>query len=217
MGDKTEYESRKGAAKAESDQKKWWFKQPNPINRFTGWLVAWTALLFVGTIISAMILWQSDQTSRLANRAFVYFENPHFIPYPQEKPVVITITTNIINSGNTPAHNVDIKFDCPQRGAASDPFDLAKLATKFEPPTYLGPKQTSNLEVCELNTGFVQEMLSGTNAWYAVGEVRYTDVFKPSEVRITQMTRDIRVDQYGGASFGYVGKHNCSDQNCPRR
>src|SRR5260221_4271358 len=47
-------------AVTESDAKRWWFRQKNPIDRFTGWLVAWTALLFVVTIANAIILSHTD-------------------------------------------------------------------------------------------------------------------------------------------------------------
>lgn len=59
-------EAKRAAAKAERaaveaeqqaaiDSKKWWFKQRNPIDRFTGWLVVWTAFLFIATVASAII------------------------------------------------------------------------------------------------------------------------------------------------------------------
>src|SRR5687768_8291309 len=62
MGTKEQYEARKRAEDAKSDQKRWWFRQPNPIDRFTGWLVAWTALLFLGTLGSALVLIKTDLT-----------------------------------------------------------------------------------------------------------------------------------------------------------
>jgi len=46
----------------ENQRKRWWFQHSAPIDRFTGWLVAWTALLFVATIISAGILFITDHT-----------------------------------------------------------------------------------------------------------------------------------------------------------
>lgn len=48
--------------KGEKRREPWWFKQPLPIDRFTGWLVAWTALLFVATVINAGILYITDTT-----------------------------------------------------------------------------------------------------------------------------------------------------------
>jgi hypothetical protein len=65
MGAKENYEARKAAEKAKRTAEKesrWWFSQRAPIDRFTGWLVVWTALLFVATIGSAAILWKNDET-----------------------------------------------------------------------------------------------------------------------------------------------------------
>jgi hypothetical protein len=65
MGAKENYEARNAAEKAKRDASKesrWWFNQLAPIDRFTGWLVAWTALLFVATIISAAVLFITDHT-----------------------------------------------------------------------------------------------------------------------------------------------------------
>ena len=43
-------------AKAENDSKKqWWFNQSLPIDRFTGWLVIWTFLLFIATTGLAVV------------------------------------------------------------------------------------------------------------------------------------------------------------------
>jgi len=49
-------------AKAEDDSKKpWWFNQPLPIDRFTGWLVVWTCCLSIATfglIAVAILQWR---------------------------------------------------------------------------------------------------------------------------------------------------------------
>jgi hypothetical protein len=47
MGTKENYEARKADEKAKREankSKRWWFNQRVPIDRFTGWLVAWTAV-----------------------------------------------------------------------------------------------------------------------------------------------------------------------------
>jgi hypothetical protein len=65
MGAKENYEARKAAyqAKREADKsKRWWFNQRAPIDRFTGWLVTWTFLLFIATVINAGVLWKTDST-----------------------------------------------------------------------------------------------------------------------------------------------------------
>lgn len=62
MGTEEAYKARKRADETQKDKKKWWFNQGEPIDQFTGWLVAWTALLFVATICSVVVLLITDRT-----------------------------------------------------------------------------------------------------------------------------------------------------------
>jgi hypothetical protein len=58
------YEAKKileaGRQATRKDSSGWWFGQRNQIDRFRGWLVAWTALLRVGTVLSALVLYKTD-------------------------------------------------------------------------------------------------------------------------------------------------------------
>src|SRR6186997_394708 len=60
------YEAKKfleaGRQAERRDSAKWWLGQRNPIDRFTGWLVAWTALLCVATVLSTIVLFKTDHT-----------------------------------------------------------------------------------------------------------------------------------------------------------
>ena len=52
---------------ADSKEKKklWWFKEQNPIDRFTGWLVAWTFLLFLATLgLGVVAYWQWGELAK---------------------------------------------------------------------------------------------------------------------------------------------------------
>jgi hypothetical protein len=112
MGAKENYEARKAdeKAKREADKsKRWWFNQRVPIDRFTGWLVAWTALLFIATIINAGVLWKTDHTLKetleASNRAWI---TPHILHL--EKPIKSGEAVSSIqyygNIGHEPAINV---------------------------------------------------------------------------------------------------------------
>jgi hypothetical protein len=50
-----------GNTKSGKEKRLWWFQQPAPIDRFTGWLVAYTLLLFIATGISACFLHSTDE------------------------------------------------------------------------------------------------------------------------------------------------------------
>lgn len=118
MGTKEEYEARKAAAAAWNAEKEqafqkqpWWFNQRDPINRFTGWLVAWTALLFVGTIVSAAILYKTDIT---LHQTLIATQRPWVaakialtgaLTYSDDG-VSIPIRADLRNTGQSPALNV---------------------------------------------------------------------------------------------------------------
>lgn len=196
----------------------WWFNVQEPIGRFTGWLMVYTGLLIIVGALQLCTLNQGEKTNQEINRAVVYFDNLQFEPYPRDRPVTIAIETIVINSGNTPAYNIGMKFDCPDKSrvaASADPFEKAKLETRYDPPTFLGPKQRVILLACELAPSMVGDTQNGINAWYVAGEITYFDTFNSIQQHRTQISRNIRIDKFGGGSFGYVGKHNCADRDCP--
>ena len=64
-------ETKNGEKKPVWWERPWWFKEPLPIDRFTGWIVIWTYLLFVATVglgIVAYMQWRelrdTDKTLR---------------------------------------------------------------------------------------------------------------------------------------------------------
>jgi hypothetical protein len=68
MGAIEEYKARNAARDARCAEKqkppekrRWWFNQPIPIDRFTGWLVAWTALLFGATVFNVVVINHTDE------------------------------------------------------------------------------------------------------------------------------------------------------------
>ena len=69
MGAKEEYEARKAAQEArrseQSEAKKrnvYWFRHPDPVAKFTGWVAIYTLVLAVATIGSGFILYKTDLT-----------------------------------------------------------------------------------------------------------------------------------------------------------
>lgn len=182
-------------------------------------VLAICAAVTIGVLcLQARILKQTDETSRATDRAFIDFGNTVLISYPQEKPVTFAIVTNVINSGNTPARTVKLAFSCPARDSSKrniDPYDLEPLKPQFQPPTFFGPKQSIDLIVCELPLTLFSDIKSGIERFVVI-EAKYADAFDPGEIRTTQMTRFITADEYGRHRLGYSGRHNCSDNDCPK-
>lgn len=84
----------------------WWFNQPNPIDRFTGWLVAVTLLLCIATVINAYILWITDHTLRdtleANNRAWIAITAAVLESNPAlDQPIQVRL--HYRNSGQSPA------------------------------------------------------------------------------------------------------------------
>ncbi len=108
-----EIEQEDKAGEIKDDSKKsnkqhdgWWFKHPGPIERLTGWLVLWTALLFVGTTASAIILWRTDRTLHetldASNRAWISIVDASLDnTLIENKPILGSVTYQ--NIGKSPA------------------------------------------------------------------------------------------------------------------
>jgi hypothetical protein len=102
-----DYDGRPSAAPREG--RRWWFNQPSPIDRFTGWLVAWTALLCVATCINAIVLWKTDHTltdTLIANnRAWIWpeIEIDDDLDLAKED---FKFKMTLVNTGPAPATNV---------------------------------------------------------------------------------------------------------------
>lgn len=54
---------RKGSNNTSTSKKLWWYEQPAPIDRFTGWLVLWTALLFAANLAALFFIGQQWKVS----------------------------------------------------------------------------------------------------------------------------------------------------------
>jgi hypothetical protein len=119
------------------DRSKWWFRQHNPVDRFTGWLVAWTALLCVTTVLSVIVLNKTDHTLQ---RTVVATQRPwisgkptltgsaHFIP--DGSGLVQHFQITLKNVGNSVATFVEQEFSIIV--PADDGHDKIALQTQKE-------------------------------------------------------------------------------------
>lgn len=183
------------------------------------------AISTVGLVYIGFLQWdtlkKSNATLRDSNRAYVYFDRIKLRPYPDppDNVTVYGITVVVTNSGNTPALGLRFRSVCPQSSAdfAKDPFGLVDWSkVGVEPPMILGPKQTIPLQGCNLSPNQIADLKCGKSKIFVVVEARYEDTFDPDNPRITQTVRRLHFDTDGGHSFGFVGPHNCADEDCPK-
>lgn len=110
----SQYQATKDKEKRRAQEREpiplWWLGQRDPIVRLTKWLVIWTALLFVGTIVSAGILFITDRTLRdtlkKSQRPWVVAESVERVPPGYFTPAYeavchIGYRVNYKNTGNS--------------------------------------------------------------------------------------------------------------------
>jgi hypothetical protein len=194
-------------------------------------LTVFTAILALGTValaIIAVLQWRTlektDQTSRLRDRAFVYFNNPPLTPYPPDKSIVWGVGITVLNAGNMPARSIVIQYDCPDAPRSDqtiDPFPLAKWK-RAEIGNVIGPKNQFVLQACNIPIAIVQAAQwseagkQPEREIFYVVKVTYLDGFDLDESRFTQMSRKFIFDEQGNHSLGFTGPHNCADDDCPK-
>lgn len=184
----------------------------------TDWLIVAITLIIC---YIAYLQWQtaekSDQTTRLRDRAFINFSNPTLKVFPKYNPPRMTINITAQNTGNVPAKNVLIDYDClivEKSKDISDPFKIAKFR-KARIPQFMGPKQIVGFAAMDVERdAFMDRMLKEGIKVYVVVKTEYLDGFDPDHKRTTQMSRQFHFDAAKLHSFSFAGSHNCIDDDC---
>ena len=188
--------------------------------RNLGWF---TAALVVMSVLTLWVLDETDQTSRLRDRAFVYFGDPPVTPYPNPPidPILWGVGITVTNAGNMPARRLTIRYACPDAPASDDVPDTFRLATQWKTAqigSVIGPKQGATLQGCEVPIEVINDAKKSPplrHVFYLV-EAKYLDGFYLSTPRVTQMSRVFGFDKWGGQNLGFTSSHNCSDDDCPK-
>lgn len=181
-----------------------------------GILAISTVLTVVVLFLQFAILYKTDETSRLRDRAFIYLGDPPNGPYPAQGSAVVWYAGIVVgNAGNVPARRVKIRFACPDmpHGNATDPWPVAKWENA-EVANVIGPKQGIALQGCNIPIESFNAAKKLERDLYVLIEATYLDGFYLDELRTTQMSRLFRFDQWGGQSLGFSGAHNCTDEDC---
>jgi hypothetical protein len=194
-------------------------KWTRTLGQFTKWLVIVSALAGLISLLTAWILYTSDQTSRLRDRAFIYFGNPHITPYPNTTPTVWAFDINVTNTGNMPARRVTIRVACPDAAfddEVPDTFRLVKQWQTAPTASVIGPKQEFALQGCEMPMQVISEAQNFRRRVFYLVEAQYLDGFDLKTFRVTQMSRGLSFDKAGGLSWNFSSSHNCSDDDCSK-
>jgi hypothetical protein len=90
---------------------------------------------------------------------------------------------------------------------------LAKWSI-VEVPNVIGPKQHFILHGSDIPISKIEAAKKSDIDLFILMEAEYIDGFDLDKSRITQMSRILRFDKYGGHSLGFAGPHNCTDDDC---
>ena len=187
--------------------------------RWTRNLGGFTFLLVVISVPTAIILYRTDQTSRLRDRAFVYFGDPQRRPYPDANPIIWAFSIKFSNAGNMPASRVVVRVACPNAPFANEVSDSFRLATDWttaQIASVIGPKQEAEVQGCEVEIEKINEAKNHHLRVFYLVEAKYFDAFDLHTTRVTQMSRALAFDRWGGYSVGFTSSHNCTDDDCPK-
>jgi hypothetical protein len=185
----------------------------------------------------ARIATDANKLTRAIQRAFVHFEKVdwHYVEKEQyttfmpmampghglNKRKVVEITIWLTNTGNTPTSTLLIDIICPKPDHKVDePFSLFSWDQGRAIQQVIGPKQTVEIGPCDnLSPQDVGANAAGFVPRYVIGEIRYRDTVEAERDRRTQFALQLRffnedLDTLKGRAVA-VGKHNCTDDNCP--
>jgi len=177
---------------------------------FTGLMV------FVG-ILTYKIMCKQDETSRMRDRAFLYFTDIKTKQYPTNNPLNISFIFKIENSGNMPARRLSIVYACPDvESGERIPDFLTNYFTPVQVPDVIGPKQSLSFYGCVYALSEVEKFKLDKRRLSIFLEAIYLDGFDNS-IRVTQMSRFVQFDSEGEMIFAFgPSPHNCTDEDCPK-
>src|SRR5262249_17101794 len=167
------------------------------------------------SILTAGILYITNQTSRLRDRAFIYFGDPSIRPYPDASPIVWAVGISIANAGNMPASRVTIRYACPDAPFSDEVPDTFHVVKEWK-ASVIGSKQPATLKGCEIPIDRINDAKQLQRQIFVLLEAQYLDGFELNTTRITQMSRVLGFDKSGGQSLNFTSSHNCSDDDCPK-
>jgi len=182
--------------------------------RWTRRVGIFTFFLIVVGIGTGYILYRTDETARLRDRAFLYFGDPAVTPYPPGNVDRWGLSLTIENAGNMPARRVVVEYDCPDAPHTAgeiDPWPLAKWK-RAEIGSVIGPKQTTTVQACNVPIATINQAKNNARDVFYLLRVTYLDGFS-NTTRVTQVSRIFRFDKWAGALW-FIGPHNCSDSDC---
>ncbi len=201
-------------------------KPETDANKWARKLTQWTAVVAIVGIATVIVLYRTDETARLRDRAFVYFTSFTFTPVigPNGRATAWRITPFWLNSGNTPAKFVDVETWCPIETNPNPVYRYDKLIGNGNGRS-IGPKQTIQGIICQITSTALSTERDGVKL-FLTARASYRDVFDPEYERVTEYCAQITglsgdlSDPNNRSTYLLTDSgpdcklHNCSDDEC---
>jgi len=172
----------------------------------------------------ATTLEKTDKTSRLRDRALIYFSTPTFSAYPPKgEPSGYIFIIPVQNFGNMPAQSFNIRYAYIDSTTKDDPeiapVTQAKWNQVVTPKTF-GPKEPLFFQLFEAGLMPIDEFRkmkesNGSIGKFILAEATYLDGFSKKR-RVTKMGVRFMAGTDGYPSFKFTRNHNCTDDDCPK-
>ncbi len=195
MGAEQESEIQRSEASSEGRKTVRWFRQPLPIDRFTGWLVFWTALLFVaniGTLFFVGMQWRVANNVQIDTREqlrAVVAPGPSSIIVTQgsdKKPSHYSFVLAFQNFGGTRTGKFSA-WDSIQfyPGGVPNNVDFSKPRSSINlANAVIGPNSTYQLPPVTITAEEVERASKGEGKIVIWGRGIYSDIFSSTEHNI---------------------------------
>lgn len=184
-------------------RKVWWFKQPSAIERFTGWLVLWTALLFAANVVTDIFVWQqwkvankSQIDTREQLRAVVTIEAVFVAPISDESKKIVSynIVPSFHNFGGTRTAGfkawLSVKYF---EGGVPNNLDLGKPYNAVDMSNQIiGPNSSYQLPPAGVPAADVDSALGNKGVILLWGVGDYSDIFDPATIHTFQFCSTVK-------------------------
>lgn len=200
----------------------------NPLQVFFDWLkqqYATNLLLAIFTLIIAFaaisqcyFIKKSDESTRLRDRAYLYFLGADNRAYPNEENAIGYRNDIFLeNAGNMPARRVFVRHgwkEIKRTENITNPWGVIEWE-KAQLASVVGPRQHIVFQGKGIPTVIMESVKKLEFDIILAMEATYLDGFSKTP-RITQMCRILRYDKAGGHSLSFADTNNCSDGECPK-
>lgn len=160
---------------------------------------------------------KQTEIAAAANRAVV---NLHSIGL-NSRPPYNDYTFKIGNDGNSTTRGLSIVVDCVWSDKSNgEPFDLLVPNKNNSLPNLIPPKAEVSIpgpgSDCRIPLKEATAIVNGSKHFYFLGKITYRDGIDPIDIHTTEFAEELVIDN--GVSHAVSrGRHNCADNDCPKR